>query len=142
MKNLQLMLCLFPFSLSQMWHGFESNEYFVGRKPVVQSVATKMCQNMSATLVIVDSEDIMAFLIDLFDDLTGKIFMVFVYYYKHFKNLKLFTHIIALKSKVKNGSVYLNEILFAKFVDLGFTFTLATFFKIDLFTIKLNIKKT
>ena len=90
MKKLLLILCLFPFASCQMWHGFKANEYFVGREPVVRSAATEMCQNMSATLVIVNSEDIMTFLIDLFHDLSGKIFMVFVYYYQHFKSLKFF----------------------------------------------------
>ena len=99
MKNLLLILFLFPFALSQMWHGFEANEYFVGRESVVRSAATEMCQNMSATLVIVDSEDIMTFLINLFNNLTGKIFMVIVYYYQHFKSLKVFLPIPALNQE-------------------------------------------
>ena len=75
MKNLLLIVCFFPFTLCQTWHGFESNEYFVGREVVVRSVSTERCQNMSATLVIVDSEAIMTFLHDLFFNyLPGKVY--------------------------------------------------------------------
>ena len=68
-----------------MWHGFESNEYFVERELVVRSVATEKRRSMSATLVIVDSEVTMTFLNSLFDNLRGKIFYSIVLAFKRLK---------------------------------------------------------
>ena len=49
----------------------QKDEYFVW------SVTTEKRQNMFATKVIVNSEEIVTFLNDLFDDLTGKSFIAF-----------------------------------------------------------------
>ena len=71
MNILLIIACFISLTSAQRWQQFGSTEYFFGQEQIEFARAVKTCENLFATLVVIDNKIIQEFLEDVISDGTS-----------------------------------------------------------------------